>query len=359
MQPDHTSEIDLRAPVSEQGSGWWVLLNEGEATPAHQRAFAEWVSRSPERVAAYLQAARLALALGSADTRWPDTPVDELIREAKAAPREVASLPLGSGGGRCEAPRPRGRLLPRLTRPAAIASVAMAAVVSWLYWHPGPQRLETAVGEQRSVLLSDGSLVTLNTSSAIEVQMTQHHRTVRLLAGEVLFKVAHDATRPFDVMSGNATVRAVGTQFDVDRRPDSTTVTVVDGRVAVFTGSRDARQEEEIRLPLQAGEQLTLLPRSARRVAQADVEMALAWTQRKLIFQHRPLEEVAGEFNRYNRELIEIRSPELRSQEVTGVFQANDPASFLTFLSGLPGVSIERSADGLRVVVRQAQDVPP
>jgi transmembrane sensor len=344
-------EIDPRSPVGEQASYWWVLLNEGQATPADGRAFVEWVTRSPERVAAYLEAARLALALRSAETRWPATSVEDLVREARAAPREPATLPLDTT--RAVAAASPGTQRRTSLRLLAAAGALVAAIASWLYVQLGPQHLETAVGEQRSVVLSDGSLVTLHTASVIEVQLTQHHRIVRLLAGEALFKVAHDASRPFDVTSGNATVRAVGTQFDVSRRQDSTTVTVVDGRVAVFTGNEDLRQNEGTQLPLQAGEQLTLSPRGAQHPIRADVETALAWTQRKLIFQHRRLDEVADEFNRYNRESIEIRSPELRSQEVTGVFQANDPASFLTFLSGLPGVSTEKSADGGHVVVRQ------
>jgi transmembrane sensor len=176
---------------------------------------------------------------------------------------------------------------------------------------------------------------------------------VRLLAGEALFKVAHDATRPFDVTSSNTTVRAVGTQFNVDRRPDSTTVTVVDGAVAVFTTSVDTAEEEQTRVPLAAGEQLTLAPRSARHPVRADVATALAWTQRKLVFENRRLGEVADEFNRYNRQAIEIRSPELREQRVTGVFQANDPRSFLTFLSRQPGVTVAGSNDPLHVVVTQ------
>jgi ferric-dicitrate binding protein FerR (iron transport regulator) len=65
------------------------------------------------------------------------------------------------------------------------------------------------------------------------------------------------------------------------------------------------------------------------------------------------LGEVADEFNRYNRAIIEIRSDELRSQEVTGVFQSNDPGSFLAFLSRIPGVAINVSTDNSRFVVTQ------
>jgi transmembrane sensor len=85
----------------------------------------------------------------------------------------------------------------------------------------------------------------------------------------------------------------------------------------------------------------------------ANIETATAWTQRKLVFEHRALGEVADEFNRYNRERIEIQSPQLRSQEITGVFEANNPESFMTFLAKIPDVTVERSAGDGHYIVRQ------
>ena len=79
---------------------------------------------------------------------------------------------------------------------------------------------------------------------------------------------------------------------------------------------------------------------------------ATSWTQRQLVFEDRPLMEVAEEFNRYNRERIVIDSPELREQHVTGVFRSNDPAAFLAFLSGLPGVEVSQAGDGNIRLVR-------
>jgi transmembrane sensor len=360
MQRDHTNEIDPTTPITEQASRWWVLLNEGSATAADHRAFLEWVSRSPERVEAYLQAARLTLALKSHKTRWPDTPIEDLIRAARATPSEVASLPSAPGSSKGEThgpssdsrqtPRGRGFRLSLFARPV-FAVVAVAVLLTGLYFYLTPQRLQTAVGEQRSVLLGDGSLVTLNTSSSIEVHMAKDRRTVKLLEGEALFQVAHDARRPFDVTTGDTTVRAVGTQFNVDRRAASTTVTVVEGQVAVFTTPDGTKGGGQTTLPLGAGEQLTLAPRTVRRPVRTDVATAIAWTQRKLIFERRQVGEVADEFNRYNRQVIEIQSAELRNQEITGVFQANDPGSFLTFLSRLPGVTIQQSADHSRFIV--------
>jgi transmembrane sensor len=108
----------------------------------------------------------------------------------------------------------------------------------WLTFSPAEQ-FQTKVGEQRSVVLADGSRVTLNTASKIEVRLQADHRVVQLLQGEALFEVAHDAQRPFDVHAGHVVVRAVGTQFDIDRRATRTVVTVVEGRVAMLAaGSR-------------------------------------------------------------------------------------------------------------------------
>ena len=356
MERRHPNEISLTAPLSEQASAWWMLLNEGHPTSADHHAFGEWVARSPERVAAYLGAARLTRVLTSRQTRWPDTPTADLIRAARASVSEVASLPSAGNTGAASANRlaPRSKIAgPWLTRPrvAALVVTAVAAVAVGLQVRLSPQRVETAIGEQRSVVLSDGSLVTLNTASSIEVRMERDRRTVKLLAGEALFSVAHDANRPFDVTTDDTTVRAVGTQFNVDRHSRSTTVTVVEGRVAVIRAIDANNRAQPTPTPLAAGEQLTLVPRTVQHAVRTDVATAIAWTQRKLVFEHRHLDEVAEEFNRYNRQIVEIRGAALRLQEVTGVFQANDPASFLMFLAGLPGVAIERSAD--RVVVTQ------
>jgi len=328
------NELDPNAPVTEQASFWWVLLSEGEPTVADSREFAEWVARSPERVEAFLQAARLTSALQSGAIRWPDTSAEELLSAARNALPEIARLPSASHGG--------VRRHTALRAAFVVAGLAVAGIGLFLY--RGAQRFETALGEQRSVVLTDGSLVTLNTSSLIEVHMEGERRTVQLLSGEALFDVAHDAARPFEVVAGRATVRAVGTQFDVDRRPSGTTVTVVEGKVLVSgTG--------ENRLPLAAGEQVTLGVHATRQPVATDATTVVAWTQRKLIFAHRPLADVAAEFNRYNRQSIEIRGAELRSQEISGVFQANDPGSFLTFLARLPDVHIEKSPDNLHFIV--------
>jgi transmembrane sensor len=75
-----------------------------------------------------------------------------------------------------------------------------------------------------------------------------------------------------------------------------------------------------------------------------------AWTRHQLVFHHRPLGDVADEFNRYNVGRIEIRSPSLRKQQMTGTFRSNDVASFMAVLAGTPGVQVVDDGTGGYIV---------
>lgn len=348
---EHMSDLDPMAPINEQASRWCILLRGGAATRADKKAFSEWVSRSPERVEAYIQAARLTKALKSKNVRWPNTPVEVLVREAKQTPVEVASIFRSDAiPAKPAAPHFGGKVRPLMI--ACAVTLLVAVGCAWLFLND-TQHYATAFGEQRSIVLSDGSVVTLNTSSDIEVKLAKTRRTIKLVAGEALFRVAHDKARPFDVVAGNTTVRAVGTQFNVHRSASSTTVTVVEGKVSV-SNTPDTRADKsaviDIPIPVSAGEEVILLPRTRPRTTAVNAAIAIAWSQRRLVFERRPLGEVAAEFNRYNRREIFIESTKLKSQEVTGSFEANDPSSFLEFVAKIPGVRIEQQADSIKVL---------
>jgi len=81
-----------------------------------------------------------------------------------------------------------------------------------------------------------------------------------------------------------------------------------------------------------------------------DLQQVLGWVQHKIVFQHRPLGEVAAEFNRYGNTPVEIEDEELRALPVSGMFDAADTESFVTFLETLPGVRVARTAKRTRVL---------
>jgi transmembrane sensor len=309
-------------------------LHNADASAAEKREFMEWVARAPERVEACLRVARVHAAVSRSDVRWPQTSAEDLVRNALAAPDDSV-VPLRPHVHR---ERDEERRRPVLLWAAGLAaSVIAAACVGWWLTLSPSEEFQTKVGEQRSALLADGSRITLNTASKIEVRLQADHRVVRLLQGEVLFEVAHDAQRPFEVQAGNVVVRAVGTQFDIDQRATRTAVTVVEGRVAMIAA--DSRTGN---LPVLSAGDRVVVHSGGPGALEHNVNLAeaTAWTQHQLVFHHRPLGEVADEFNRYNVGRIEIRNPSLRKQEVTGTFRSNDVASFVAVLAGIPGVHV-------------------
>jgi transmembrane sensor len=341
-----TSENDNElTSISEQAAQWWVVFRENAASSADKREFAQWIVRAPERVEAYLRVARVHAALSRADLQWPKTSAVALIREAVASKEEPTPL-------RVQQIRPER--VPRRRFPALLGVGLMASLLLavGLGWHvlSLSQHYSTGFGEQLSVVLADGSRVTLNTGSRIEVRLRADQRVINLLQGEALFEIAHDPKRPFDVHVGEAILRDVGTRFDVDQRSERTVVTVVEGRVAILaTGPHEGG---DVSFPELSASDRAIIDNKGTLELQHGVNAleATAWTRRSLVFHRRPMAEVAEEFNRYNRQRIEIRSPALQAQEITGTFRSDDPASFLAFIAGIPGVHVTDDGRGGYVV---------
>ena len=365
---------------SEEAAHWWVLLHGEGATATERREFLAWVARSPERIEAYLEVERLIGALRTGAVRWPDTSVEALVEAAHASAEPLVLGPPGappgptglSAPGNTSPPRTRRRV--RVAAIAATVAAAAVALGAWLGISGGVPVYSTHAGEQRSFLLADGSRVTLNSASAVEVDLRKHRRVIYLLRGEALFQVSHDPARPFDVHADGGVVRAIGTEFNVDLRTHYAAVTVLQGRVAVMSAAQaslpvpaipfssggrvPAVRPRMARFPAPAGslilgvaQQVFITPHgvSAPRPV-SDLAATTAWTRRQLVFEHRPLGEVVDELNRDGREHIVIDSAALRTRDVTGVIQLDDPGSLLEFLSDVPGVRIARERDGTSVV---------
>ncbi|MEP7247620.1 MAG: FecR domain-containing protein, partial [Gammaproteobacteria bacterium] len=78
----------------------------------------------------------------------------------------------------------------------------------------------------------------------------------------------------------------------------------------------------------------------------------VAWRERRLVFRADPLERVATEFNRYNHVQILIESDALRGKQITGVFDADDPRSFVQFLQRDSTLAVEDSGTDISIGLR-------
>jgi transmembrane sensor len=322
------SRMQVSELILEEACQWFIDFNEGELDLAGHEAFNSWLRRSPEHVRAYLEIA----------TAWRESPkVKGQGSESGAvvATAENNTVLLANSDS---APRTRRRaIVDRL--PLAIAASALLAVGIALLSQRNTH--VTHVGEQTSFVLEDGSAVELDALSDLRVHFSQAQRSVELIEGQALFRVKKDSARPFIVVANNVSVRAIGTQFDVYRKATGTTVTVIEGRVAVTAavfersgGSLAATGHAWTGSPifLSAGEQVTVSPSITPQVAQADVGAATAWTQLKLVFDETPLSEVALEFNRYNNRKLIIKDASLAQYHIRGSFEATDPDRLIHFL---------------------------
>ena len=228
---------------------------------------------------------------------------------------------------------------------AAAASAAIAATVGWRLLD-NVDLHRTGIGERRTVALSDGSRVTLNTASTVEVAFTRGERRLRLVRGEALFEVAHDTSRPFLVDAGAARFRALGTAFNVRVRPDVVELTVTQGVVAVVAG--EARVDEGPAARIAAGGGAVVRSGAVAPTAldEQHLRQRTAWQDGVLEFDGESLAQVVGEFNRYRRQPIVIGDARLESLRIGGRFEVDEADKFLTALTSSFPIEAITTTDG-------------
>lgn len=346
------------------------LFRRRRGTPANS------TNESPETSAARWLARRELGLLeddeAAAIERWRQEPRhDAALNSIQAALDEVQAAATAPGIMRMReealAHRPRGPLLLGNV-PAGIAAAVLGAVVvvAFLLIESGrevaaprsaevtneaaavpasPLVYETRKGELRAIELADGSTVTLNTASRVEVSLTSERRSVRLLSGQALFAVARDSHRPFTVAAGSLKVTALGTQFDVRLQPEGAQVVLLEGHVRVepLTLQGIARLVPWLaRHELNPGEQLVADQRNEIAVGVADTERSVSWREGRLVFRGEALEDAVAEFNRYSEHQLVVTDATLARLPVSGVFSAAHPENFIAAVAGFYGVNIER-----------------
>jgi transmembrane sensor len=394
------NRFKLNSQIYEEACEWFIECRAGDLDDASRHDFDCWLRKSPEHLGAYLELAAI----------WNEGPSlihaskldsDTLIHQAALDRANVVALStsrIGADASRSAA-EPRTVLsaaddaaasaasVQSLTYPsrwrfrrqrfAAIAAsiVFMAFSAAMILWAQAVRSptYATAIGEQRSLELEDGSVVDLNSRSKIVVRYSRQGRNVELVEGQALFRVVKDANRPFIVKVGATLVRAVGTEFDVYAKRDSTIVTVVEGRVAILTdhpiappspgvpsAAVDTPHRSNVQFPsiapgkignilVASGEQLTVSPQEIQKDEHPNIANATAWTQRQLVFESASLSDVADEFNRYNDKQLIVEDPSLDTFHVSGVFSSTDPASLIRFLRARPELRIVETDSQIRI----------
>ncbi|MES2054824.1 MAG: FecR domain-containing protein [Pseudomonadota bacterium] len=203
----------------------------------------------------------------------------------------------------------------------------------------------TAVGEQRSIRLSDESRAVLNTDTRLEVEYTDADRRVILDRGEALFEVAHNPDRPFYVEAGDDYVRAVGTSFTVRRDPSGVEVTLLTGKVIV---GKIAAAAGAPHLTLRPGDRLKLNGAGAAPIIDRPViDNVTAWRRGELVFDATPVPAAIAEMNRYSNRRIVLRDgADVARARLSGVFDIGENENFAKTLAAIYGLKAAKTTDG-------------
>lgn len=315
-----TPDPDAQAQAEEAGI-WCMRLSEGQLDADGQAAFEAWLGDDGANRAAFDRAVALWRELGAAE----DSP-------------EFLPLRVHALNGLRRAQRRRWAWRPRLH--AAAAAAVLVVATAGVFWHlQAPDVYVTGVGERRVVALEDGSQLSLDAATRVEVRYDDDRRELRLQRGRARFAVAKDPLRPFSVIAGNRVVVAVGTAFSVELVNAQVRVVLYEGRVSVLGRASERARAEPLHLPgratpaeqvLTPGRELVAsLQAPVARVAAVDPVRSRSWESGQLVFADEPLAAAVERINRYTHRKLEIGDADAGRLRINGVFDAGDTEGFV------------------------------
>lgn len=328
---------DPHLPPSEQdpcdaASFWLAREKSGSMDEAERQQLQAWLNASPEHLLEYKRAQGIwnAISLVSSER------LRKLAQEpAPPSPSFLQRRGLLIGAGA-----------------ACTAAISAGVALSW--FHQGEalyeQKFATRQGEREQVSLPDGSIIELNTATALHVQLFEHSRVVTLSAGEASFTVASDTQRPFLVDAGDTSVRVTGTRFGVRRDDAQVRIVVESGSVQVKHGPWWNRSTAALTAKQGVSAQADT---DLMRMGDSDVASLMAWTQGRLLFSDTPLSEAISEINRYAPKPVRANRQELQGLHIAGAFSTDDTAGFLELLPEIVPVTVSYLRDGTPVVARR------
>jgi transmembrane sensor len=312
----------------EEAAMWLVLLDDDPDDVARRVEFDAWLSAERVNRDAWQAVGRTAALLTDAD-KFQNGYADSITSSKAHRPTVVRS---------------------RARRALAAAALGLSACILAIVGPTIALRLQsdhhTGVAEVETLHLDDGSSVRMGPGSALRVAFSSAERRVQILAGEALFDVTADATRPFRVVTRDAVTTVLGTRFDVSLLETSTSVVVARGHVQV--SSRSAVQPIDLR----AGDWVRVAADGSTERGDDRPDLFVLGPDHRVGVRNRPVAEVIERIRPWFAGRIVVADDEVGRPSVTGVFDAADPARALDALVGPQGGRVIRITPWLLIVSR-------
>lgn len=295
-------------------AAWLARLRSEKHTPEDEAAFREWLAADASHPVAF--------------------EMMNLVWDTARPPRGF--------GGKVPAPD-RG-----INRRTLVGGVAAAGLGGGLFLIKAAQAnvFQTEIGEQKRVLLRDGTQLFLDTNTKVVVDLGTKSRTVELKYGRANFRVGPPASRPLSVGAASNVIVGTGhSTFDVRRDGELVSIIMLQGRAAVETGQLGATPTRV----LHSGERL-ISDRKFVKLDNPDLLPLLAWHTGHAIFRDETLIQAANEMNRYSKLHLEISEPQIQNLKISGMYRIGDNAEFARALEKLLPVRTRQFEDHIEIV---------
>lgn len=336
--------------IEEQAQAWFVRLNSADVSAVEKAEHQIWLQADSMHRLAFQELQNLWDIVGS----FAEAP--EIVAARQQVLRNTAPV---------RAIEPKKKSI--FSRPWPVLAMAASLLIMVItaiqlddnnFWNSPAQGdiYQTQVGERKTIVLADSSVVLLDTNTRLVTDYSQQRRRITLEKGQARFDVAHDAQRPFSVEAGEGVVTALGTTFVVRKTANDVLVTLIEGVVEV------ARQKQLMTIShspdqhVDIAQQLVYSKKGISKADIVDIPQVTAWQRGRLVFDNHSLPEVIAELNRYSDKKIIIADRSLRSIRVTGVFNAGDNRSAIKALKTYFSMSLSTDSRG-NFVLKSNADV--
>jgi transmembrane sensor len=368
-------ESNTSSPPADQAARWYVQLQEGAVDSDTFIAWQKWLNAAPENRMAYEEIEDTMHRLGRVPVKPQLPSAAEMAADDYDGSSPIAQWHKENWQKKTtqhRAFRTAGR-----HRMAIAASLAMALVLAGVLWREYEHEFElgteshamplgtlayrTLPGQRQVVKLPEGSKVTLDADTVLDVELEANTRALTLKRGEAFFQVAKDKTRPFIVRAGSTEVTAVGTAFNVRMTGDRTVVAVTEGKVEVQSTPKAsllpprtmaAGDPPTPRLAAQvsAGEAISYVDDgNMHALPAAEAPLAIAWLQGRRQYHNEPLRYVLADLDRYTGKRIKI-ADEAAELLFTGTLDLQDSQAWLRGLAVAFPVIIAEKEDGTLII---------
>jgi len=322
-----SSIFTSNSALSKTAAKWFIRMQEAAPDSAERTQFEAWLMQSPQHQQEYASISEAWIGIDS---------VDELqkLADARQAKQENQRIHQNKRTKKIK------NTLGAISACMVFAFAGLIGYQQYQQWQTAPTMQLASQSNTAQIItqsLEDGSQITLNASSQIQVTYYRHQRHIDLLKGEAIFNVEKDANRPFVVETNTAKITVLGTRFAVNKLSQLVRVSVDHGKVQVESKADGSK------ILLQNGQVAEIPNGQVVQPKNAQAADYFKFATGTIVFNQAGMLEVAEVLSRYRQKNVIVHGK--LQDNISAVFQVKDTETFINTLPKIANVAINQTTE--------------